>query len=898
MPACCFCSRSATNTSQLDAAEMELQVCHSCGWSKVTTYQGLRTHQGKMGCTPKGVRVSDPPQHYTQSYVGHTKTQMDLRVDVRTSFKIETETTEYSNVSLQVCHCGWNKLTTYQGLRIHQGKMGCTPKGVRIPKKEQYNWKNQWEEDTEYWKPAKKATVKEENFPESPSVYGYANSGATAIFKEEYKLTASAYTQHYSQRSRKSHHQLQEHSTLPQVSRPAREPSAPSYPGNAVRPKEKKVKQKTLSQIENSSTMAEYLSVDLYRDYATTATKIKQEPKSPLRTTPQSSFQRASRRLPQEFSPGVEIQRSVPPTPPPREQAVLPVKNDSREQTQVSRPAREPSAPPYPGNIVRPKKKKVKQQTFSQTEDSSELAGYLSTDCSADYPTTATKIKEEPKSPLATPQPSFQRATSVRQQEVPLEAAVMLKNQERKNQTQNSPGPAKTSSSNSSAATFREDEYDSASAQRSTQRANNSKSDHQLYEFSSLPQVTAPAREPSAPPCPGNVIQSKEEKIKQQPLSHAVDSNAVTGYLNIDPSADYATIAVKIKEKPKSPPATSQPSFQRATSDQQQEFSTGLKVRRSVREPPSTREPETAELIEKKETNDQRQVMSPATTNPAPAGQAEENHTQNQTFSQVSKSARDHPTTKPPVPPKKKNSALFKERLERFKAELQPKLQMTEGKNCEVRACRPESIPNVTSANTQTSPAAADVSPKDNPTQLDHAAEAELSTGVKVKELARMFSAKETLISTKEKHGANQKPSQVKLLAQRFSTISAQETAAKAKEEQKPIQMVTDSKSNPIKINSAAAKASLTAEKDPKLSCENAPLSDFSSGLKVKDLARMFSANTTQEKTIGLKEKRREEQKPANGVKLLIQKLSARETKDHQKEKDTDTKDRNHSKWI
>ncbi|XP_026018474.1 uncharacterized protein LOC113019145 isoform X4 [Astatotilapia calliptera] len=880
---------------------MELQVCHSCGWSKVTTYQGLRIHQGKMGCTPKGVRVSDPPQHYTQSYVGHTKTQMDLRLDVCTSFKIET--TEYSNLSLQVCHCGWNKVTTYKGLRIHQGKMGCTPKGVRIPQKEQYNWKNQWEEDTEYWKPAKKAIVKQENFPESPSVYGYANSGATAIFKEEYKLTASAYTQHYSQRARKSQHQLQEHSTLPQVSRPAREPSAPPYPGNVVRPKEKKVKQKTLSQIEHSSTMVEYLSVDLCRDYATTATKIKQEPKSPLHTTPQPSFQRASRRLLQEFPPGLEVQRSLPPTPPPREQTVLPMKKDSREQTQINRPARQPSAPSYPGNIVRPKKKKVKQQTFSQTEDSREVAGYQSNDCCADYPTTTTKIKEEPKSPLATPQPSFQRATSVQQQEVPLEAAVMLKNQERKDQTQNSPGPAKTSSSNSSAATFREDEYESAaSAQRSTQRANNSKSDHQLYEFPTLPQVTAPAREPSAPPYPGNVIQSKEEQIKQQPLSHAVDCSAMTGYINIDPSADYATPAAKIKEKPKSPPPTSQPSFQRATSDQQQEFSTGLKVRRSVGEPPSTREPETAELLEKKEMKDQRQMMSPATTNPAPAGQAEENHTQNQTFSQASKSARDHPTAPPPVPPKKKHSALFKERLERFKAELQPKLQMTEGKNCEVRACRPENVSDVMSANTQTSPAAADVSPKDNPTQLDHAAEAELSTCVKVKELARMFSAKETLISTKEKHGANQKPSQVKLLAQRFSVISAQETAAKAKEEhgeeQKPTQMVTDSKSDPIEINSAAAKASLTAEKDPKISCENAPLSDFSSGLKVKDLARMFSANTTQEKTIGLKEKRREEQKPANGVKLLIQKLSARETKDHQKEKDPDMKDRNHSKWI
>lgn len=35
-----------------------------------------------------------------------------------------------------------------------------------------------------------------------------------------------------------------------------------------------------------------------------------------------------------------------------------------------------------------------------------------------------------------------------------------------------------------------------------------------------------------------------------------------------------------------------------------------FQVRRSVREPPSTREPETAELLEKKETNDQRQVLN------------------------------------------------------------------------------------------------------------------------------------------------------------------------------------------------------------------------------------------------------------------------------------------------
>lgn len=54
----------------------------------------------------------------------------------------------------------------------------------------------------------------------------------------------------------------------------------------------------------------------------------------------------------------------------------------------------------------------------------------------------------------------------------------------------------------------------------------------------------------------------------------------------------------------------------------------------------------------------------------------------------------------------------------------------------------------------------------------------------------------------------------------------------------------------------------------------------------MKDLARMFSATTTQEKAIGPKEKQREEQKPAQRVKLLVRKLSARESKDHRKEKD------------
>ncbi|XP_034412698.1 E3 ubiquitin-protein ligase TRIM21-like isoform X2 [Cyclopterus lumpus] len=43
-------------------------------------------------------------------------------------------------MSYQSCHCGWSKVTTYQGLRTHQGKMGCTPKGMGIPESEQFRF--------------------------------------------------------------------------------------------------------------------------------------------------------------------------------------------------------------------------------------------------------------------------------------------------------------------------------------------------------------------------------------------------------------------------------------------------------------------------------------------------------------------------------------------------------------------------------------------------------------------------------------------------------------------------------------------------------------------------------------------------------------------------------------
>ena len=62
---------------------MSQQTCH-CGWSKVTTYHGLRVHQGRRGCTPRGVKV-EPQQQYMWGYVGLTNAQVDVKVDVRTS---------------------------------------------------------------------------------------------------------------------------------------------------------------------------------------------------------------------------------------------------------------------------------------------------------------------------------------------------------------------------------------------------------------------------------------------------------------------------------------------------------------------------------------------------------------------------------------------------------------------------------------------------------------------------------------------------------------------------------------------------------------------------------------------------------------------------------------------
>ncbi|XP_034006035.1 E3 ubiquitin-protein ligase TRIM21-like isoform X2 [Trematomus bernacchii] len=112
-----------------------MQVCY-CGWSKVTTYQGLRIHQGKMGCTPRGMGIPEReqigfPNYITSSNIGSNSWITPVRKEI----------TSTSDKSMQICYCGWSNVTTYQGLRIHQGKMGCTPKGMGIPESDQFRFK-------------------------------------------------------------------------------------------------------------------------------------------------------------------------------------------------------------------------------------------------------------------------------------------------------------------------------------------------------------------------------------------------------------------------------------------------------------------------------------------------------------------------------------------------------------------------------------------------------------------------------------------------------------------------------------------------------------------------------------------------------------------------------------
>ncbi|XP_017162940.1 E3 ubiquitin-protein ligase TRIM21-like isoform X2 [Poecilia reticulata] len=164
---------------------MSLQVCH-CGWSKHTTYHGLRIHQGKKGCTPKGMHIPENKlvSYFPRSYIQpRLFSSVDLSMDI---FKTPINFDPSGFEELQVCHCGWSKVTTYHGLRTHQGMMGCTPKGPRIPESNQNFRSNMLEQpyQMDNWS-ILNTPVKEEKLFMSPNLRTQLNYGLTQTLTQD-----------------------------------------------------------------------------------------------------------------------------------------------------------------------------------------------------------------------------------------------------------------------------------------------------------------------------------------------------------------------------------------------------------------------------------------------------------------------------------------------------------------------------------------------------------------------------------------------------------------------------------------------------------------------------------------------------------------------------------------
>ncbi|XP_040886909.1 E3 ubiquitin-protein ligase TRIM21-like [Toxotes jaculatrix] len=134
---------------------MSLQVCY-CGWSKVTSYKGLRIHQGKMGCTPRGMGIPESEQFRFNSYVPKFTYMVP-------PIQLEEPVMDRS---FQVCHNGWDESTSNQGWRMNQ--QSCRLKEESIPEREELIWRNSQENDS---RPVKSTPVKKENVPVSPNLF-------------------------------------------------------------------------------------------------------------------------------------------------------------------------------------------------------------------------------------------------------------------------------------------------------------------------------------------------------------------------------------------------------------------------------------------------------------------------------------------------------------------------------------------------------------------------------------------------------------------------------------------------------------------------------------------------------------------------------------------------------
>ncbi|XP_051258358.1 uncharacterized protein LOC127364672 isoform X5 [Dicentrarchus labrax] len=947
---------------------MSLQVCH-CGWSKVTSYHGLRTHQGKMGCTPRGVKVEESEQQYLWGAQAFSK---EFSLDGYISVK-----TDYSETSLQVCHCGWSKVTTYHGLRTHQGMMGCQLKGIKILKQEQYDRKSQWEEvDQRKLQPVKRTTVKKENAPSALSTNVRTSFvERTATIKEEYKSP---------QRDPRWSSHRARNSTSTQLNVSVRENPTPTYLEDWTL--------QTLPKIADSRRIAENSSMDRPVNFATTAATVKEEPKSPLaiqRWSSQRITNSKSGRQAQDLSVGVQVTRSVRECPniPPPAPVVQPMEKDMRAQTLSHSLVREWPTTTYPATVVRPKERHQKNQTSqnvpvspsihsglaiqrrSSQSNANSKSGRQAHDLSTgvqvnrasrECPTTPTTVVQPKENDTKDPTLSQARQETVKselQQKIKLQEEKMSEIREWTERACESVQDIVRTNTpiNSTAAetTTKEDpksSYETAPPVFSTgmkvksfvrecptttypATVDQPKGKHS--EDQTLSQVNRSVRERPKIAPRVSLVQPKEKDMNDQTLSQGMSSvmehpmtthpatvvqpkerhqknqtlSQVTGLVGDHLTPTYTVAVVQPNKEDRNdqrlsqsvPDSTSANAQKNSTAaetttkedpkslceTEQPDFSTGMKVKDLARMFLATTTQDTA--VQRKGDRREERKLSQVkhlaqetadTTGQNMTVQPKEKDREVKEISQGKSLVREHPTTTDPATVVRPMERHQKNQTLSQDMTVQPKEKDREVQNIS------QNVPDSTSATTQFNPASAEATTEEDPKlSCETAQPPDFSTGLKVKELAQMFSTQETAVQPKRKHGEEQKLSQAKVIAKKLSATIAQQKE-KDKENQNISQNVLDSTSGTTQMNPATAQA--TTVQDPTSSCETAQLPDFSTGLKVKDLAQMFSSTTTQETDVQPKRKHRAERRPSQ-VKLIARKLSAATAQDtavHPKQRD------------
>ncbi|KAJ8010151.1 hypothetical protein DPEC_G00072000 [Dallia pectoralis] len=94
-------SKNTALETTTTAAEHSLQVC-TCGWAKITSFRGLRAHQGKKGCLREQGQGPRIDQYFLRSNQSNQSIEAQQRNKNQSSQSISTPVTEENSTSTEM----------------------------------------------------------------------------------------------------------------------------------------------------------------------------------------------------------------------------------------------------------------------------------------------------------------------------------------------------------------------------------------------------------------------------------------------------------------------------------------------------------------------------------------------------------------------------------------------------------------------------------------------------------------------------------------------------------------------------------------------------------------------------------------------------------------------------